>query len=339
MHQQYIQFIKIACLLASFFGSQFLWAQDPVFSQFYAAPLLLNPALAGNTDGGKVALNYRNQWPRINQAYVTTAASFDQYFPHINSGFGLSILVDDAGRGLYKTTSANLFYSYNARFRHNLNMRLGIQAGYINSRVDWSRLIFLDQIDPEFGALSPGGIPYPTEEVPPETGNSVGVIDVSMGVLIFNDVFYGGISLKHLNSPEFSFLNINNDLNAGLPIGVSIHGGAELDLLSLGRAREVYMAPNFQYLKQGGFSQLNIGTIFRYYKFGTGVWYRHTSENPDALIFLVEGRHDIYRIAYSYDMTLSSLTGSGGAHEISVLINFESGKKESKYNDCFHLFR
>ncbi len=317
-----------------------LSAQDPQFSQFYAAPLNLNPAFAGNTEAPKIGLNYRNQWPSISQAYVTYMASYDQFLPYINSGIGFSVLADDAGRGLYRTVNFNAYYSYKVIFEDDLQMRLGVHAGYISSRVAWSRLVFLDQLDPEFGAISPGGLPYPTNEVPPETGTNVSAMDISAGFLVFNRTFYAGLALKHLNSPEFSFLNVNPDLtNNGLPIGISLHTGAELDFIRLGSLGQVYLAPNAQFVKQGEFMQLNIGTIFRYYKVGTGVWYRHANTNPDALIFLIEGRHDIYRIGYSYDMTLSSLNGTGGAHEISFIVNFEGGKKESRYNDCFNLFR
>ncbi|NND06353.1 MAG: type IX secretion system membrane protein PorP/SprF [Saprospiraceae bacterium] len=316
-----------------------LYAQDPVFSQFYAAPLNLNPAFTGNTEGGQVALNYRNQWPGISQAYVTYAASYDQFFPWINSGFGLAVLADNAGNGLYKTINAQLSYAYKARFNGDLQMRMGIQAGLINSRIDWSQLVFLDQLDPEFGLSSPGGIPFPSDEVPPAVGSSVSVLDVSAGLLLYNRNYYVGISLKHLNEPKFSFLEVNQNQNAGLPIQFAIHGGAEIDLRKLGGLRNSFLAPNIQYIRQGAFSQLNIGTIFRYYKVGTGVWFRQTNTNPDAVIFLVEGRYDQFRIGYSYDLTLSSLNGTGGAHEISVIMNFDSGRKESKYNDCFNLFR
>ena len=39
-------------------------AQDPEFTQFYAAPIYTSPALAGTGScdgGGRVVLNYRNQ--------------------------------------------------------------------------------------------------------------------------------------------------------------------------------------------------------------------------------------------------------------------------------------
>jgi type IX secretion system PorP/SprF family membrane protein len=314
-------------------------AQDPVFSQFYASPLHLNPALAGTSGNGQVFLNYRNQWPSINQAYVTYAASFDQFYDDINSGFGVSVLADVSGRGLYKTTTGHLSYSYKVRFRKSLQMRLGISAGLINSRIDWAQLIFPDQLDPEFGAVSPGGLPFPSDEAAPEGGNAVSVLDASTGLVIFNETFYGGLTLKHLNAPRFSFLQVNDQLSGGLPLSISLHGGAEIDLLKTKNGRDVFVSPNFQYIRQGALSQLNIGTIFRYYKIGTGAWYRHSSANPDALIFLLEGRQNNFRVAYSYDFTLSKLSNSGGAHEISFLIVFPKEQKESRYNDCFNLFR
>ncbi len=40
-------------------------AQDPEFSQFYANPLYLNPALAGANICPRAILNYRNQWPGL----------------------------------------------------------------------------------------------------------------------------------------------------------------------------------------------------------------------------------------------------------------------------------
>ncbi|MBK7428476.1 MAG: PorP/SprF family type IX secretion system membrane protein [Saprospiraceae bacterium] len=91
---------------------QYAKGQDPVFSQFYSAPLQINPAFTGNSHGGMMAINYRNQWPSINQAYVTYALSYDQYVPSLNSGFGVFALADDAGRGLLRTYNLTGLYSY-----------------------------------------------------------------------------------------------------------------------------------------------------------------------------------------------------------------------------------
>src|SRR6187549_3041927 len=55
-----------------------LSAQDPHFSQFFASPLTLNPALTGKFDGlFRVAGNYRDQWPAISKAFITSTISVD----------------------------------------------------------------------------------------------------------------------------------------------------------------------------------------------------------------------------------------------------------------------
>jgi hypothetical protein len=42
------------------------------------SPLTLNPALTGKFNGNfRVAGNYRNQWPEISKAFITSTISFD----------------------------------------------------------------------------------------------------------------------------------------------------------------------------------------------------------------------------------------------------------------------
>src|SRR3954464_2337653 len=90
-------------------------AQDPNFSQFFASPLTLNPALTGKFDGVyRVAGNYRNQWPTINNAFTTYTASFDagilkNRIPEYDQfGIGLLGFADDAGNGVLKNNAMGL---------------------------------------------------------------------------------------------------------------------------------------------------------------------------------------------------------------------------------------
>ena len=55
-------------------------AQDQHFSQFYANPLYLSPSLAGSTDGSRLVLNYRNQWPAISEAFSTVITSYSIHY-------------------------------------------------------------------------------------------------------------------------------------------------------------------------------------------------------------------------------------------------------------------
>ena len=52
-------------------------AQEPQYSQFYAAPLYLNPAFTGNTEGTRFAAIYRNQWPAVSGTFQSVSASLD----------------------------------------------------------------------------------------------------------------------------------------------------------------------------------------------------------------------------------------------------------------------
>src|SRR6201990_763912 len=72
-------------------------AQDPQFSQFYAAPLYLNPAFTGSTNQTRVGLNYRNQWPSIDANFTTMSVYADHFMEDINSGIGLIINRDVEG--------------------------------------------------------------------------------------------------------------------------------------------------------------------------------------------------------------------------------------------------
>src|SRR5687768_15296278 len=63
-------------------------AQDPQFSQFYAAPLYLNPAFAGSTNQARAGVNFRNQWPAIDASFTTLSAYFDYFIEDKNSGVG-----------------------------------------------------------------------------------------------------------------------------------------------------------------------------------------------------------------------------------------------------------
>ncbi len=316
------------------------FGQDPIFSQFYAAPIQINPGFTGHSNAPYLALNYRNQWPSFN-AYVTYAASFDQFFEGINSGVGLMVITDNAGDGILKTTRISGLYSYRVQFSDDLYLKLGVEGSFVQTLLDWDQLLFPDQIDPEFGSVSPGGTPFPTDENRPDDLSS-NYFDISTGILLYSKTLYGGVSLKHLNTPNNGFLEGGRNLNNGLPLRLTVHGGAQINLGSRRRPRgntDAFISPNVLFVKQGDFGQLNVGTYAGAGLIFGGLWYRHAFTNADAAIALIGVRKGIFKIGYSYDLTLSNLAGdSGGSHEISLTLNFEKPRAKD-YNDCLRMFR
>src|SRR5262245_41565260 len=86
-------------------------AQDPQFSQFYAAPLYLNPALAGSTNQARAGINYRNQWPAIDANFTTMSVYFDYFIEDKKSGIGAVLTRDREGLAGLRSLSLGLQYS------------------------------------------------------------------------------------------------------------------------------------------------------------------------------------------------------------------------------------
>ena len=143
-----------------------LQAQDPIFSQFFAAPLQLNPAFAGTTIAPRFTFNHRNQYPNWPNAYITYAASFEQEIESLNSGFGIQVMTDAAGDGIYKTHQVSGIYSYKIQLGRETNVRIGLEAGFYQTRVDWDQLRFGDQLDNIYGEEI-NGVPLLSEENQP----------------------------------------------------------------------------------------------------------------------------------------------------------------------------
>lgn len=307
-----------------------LRAQDPQLSQFYAAPLYLNPAFAGSALAPRATLNYRNQWPALNANYVTTIASVDTYLDKINSGVGLMVM-NDAQFSNLRTLDVGLQYAYQARLSEQVHLRAGIQASYVSRSVNYYDLVF------GYLGNTPATINPITYDPVANAGPKINYLDFSGGLLTYSDQFWAGVSVHHLNRPDQSF-SANPER---LPMRISLQGGFKIPLMGweLGNGlggdmgRERSLSPAILYKKQGKFDQLDLGLYMTYDPLTLGIWYRGIPikqydrglNNHDALVFLVGYRQDNFSIGYSYDATISTLSmASGGAHELSISYTLEA---------------
>lgn len=329
-------------LLQMYFGVISLSSQDLIFSQYYISPMHVNPAFAGLNAYPTFTINYRNQWAALDNAYNTYAATYDQYFKKMNSGFGLIILNDDQGDGILTSTQLSGIYSYKLRFRDDWQISFGLQASAIQNRLDWDKLIFFDQIDIERGPFDSAGVPFPSNEQQPANLNN-SYFDLSFGMLLYNPDYYIGISLDHINGPYGGFLQeIDNGRQQGVPLLFSLNAGMQIIIFEDNKGNPTtFISPNVIFAHQSGFSQVNAGAYIQIDSLFGGAWVRHTIDNIDAFIFSFGVNFNNTRLAYSFDLTSSRLgLQTGGSHEIAISIGLEQlAKKESKLNDCFSLFR
>jgi type IX secretion system PorP/SprF family membrane protein len=307
------KFFVLAMLLAGIGQS----VPDPHFSQFYANRLYLNPALAGSAICPRVDLGYRNQWPSIPGNYVTYSASFDMYISKIQGGVGVYFLNDNAG-DLLSTSIISAMYAYRLNIGRYTSINFALEASYIQTSLKWNDLIFGDMIDPSQGIVNQ------TAEIPPEN-NNIAYPDFDFGIAFsHNGNIYGGFAVHHLTEPSNSFYN---DGSSKLNMKYTVHGGALIDLTGNYRNDNNYgdfaVSPNFMYMQQGGFHQLNIGLYVNKRPFVAGAWFRHNFENADAIIPMVGIDWKGIKLGYSYDFTISELgTAGGGTHEISAGYQF-----------------
>ena len=307
------------------------FGQDPQFSQYYQAPLYLNPGFTGITPQQRFVLNHRIQWPNLPQAFSTYAFSYDIFVNELRSGFGVLVTTDKMGSAGWRTTTASLMYSYKLKLTDNIVFSPGLSFGYGSNGLDRSKLVMGD------------GLEYDGISLDPDL-NKLGrqnYFDFGSGFLLYSKRVWLGASFMHMNQPNLSVLN---DVSR-LQMKTAIHGGIRLSLAGgkvTKTTRATYLTPSFIYRMQGNtFSQLDLGVNYHIDPVSVGLWYRGkpfqktvvSSIQQDALILYLGLYFKQLTIGYSYDFTVSNLqTASGGAHEISIVYEFNtrSTKKDVK---------
>ena len=293
------------------------FAQDPQFSQFYAAPLYLGPSMAGTANNPRLGLNFRDQWPKITGRFITYALSFDTYVSEYNSGVGLLFLRDNAGGGKLTTTQAGLNYSYRLKLNRDISLQPGMQFLYYQRKINFDKLTFADQY---FGDEILSG----TVESPPE--DQSGHIDFSGSLLAFSKKSWLGASVDHLMHTSTT---LQTDVRY-VPIKLSVYGGIKVLMKKpFMNSDEESLSFAFHYMNQALMQQLDMGVYYNKLPFMIGLWYRgipviKSTQTKDAIS--ISGGIMIKKLTltYSYDLTISSLVAStGGAHEIALIYVFD----------------
>ena len=299
-------------------------SQDPVFTQFFANALQLNPALAGRDLSPRFHTTYRNQWPGLNDAFITYNIEYDQFADKLHGGLGFQLLHDKTGNGSLNTTSFSSIYSYQLIINRQWSMNFGLKGSFVQKSLDWKNAVWGDQIDPSLGAV------MSTQQ--PQGKNSLS-FDFSSGLILFSDKMFLGAAVDHLNRPnETFFYNINSESSSKIPIRASFHGGYKIRILQNGLFhKELFLSPEFVIDLQSNLKRYNFGTYFVDGIFDLGFWYRHTrfldsnNENyspQDAFVVVLGVEKNNLRFGYSFDINISNLaTSSLGSHELSFTID------------------
>jgi type IX secretion system PorP/SprF family membrane protein len=287
--------------------------QDAHFSQFYSNPLYLSPSFAGSSEGTRVILNYRDQWPSIPGNFVTYSFSGDHYFKNLRSGMGLIFFADQAGGGKLKTINIGYLYSFKIPISRRFSLQPGLSAYYYNRKVDFSKLNFADQyFDGDIVGSSSENIP----------ALNVQHADFAVSCLAYTANYWGGVTVDHLMKIS-SVLNQDSRYSS---MRISVFGGTKYTIKRRTRQKDYdVLYATFSYRQQSKIKQLDIGCYYLKSPIMFGLWYRgipfgNKYATSDALVYFLGVKTKSLTISYSYDMTIGPLISkTGGSHEIAAV--------------------
>ena len=335
-----IKNLKILFLLfSSLIGIEEAFGQDLHFSQFFNNPLLTNPANTGFIPDAdyRLGASYRNQYSNIMSVPYKTMSIFGDaqvFRDRIETGWmGLGGVIerDVAGTGSLTSTQIYGSVAYHQMLGLSSLLTAGFNVGWVNKRIDQSKLTFPDQFDGRFfDATLPTSVQL--------LNNSVSYFDMQAGLnyayFPTEDIYINaGYSIQHVNQPKETFFADDNTSKLAMR-----HIGFLNGIFKMSDV--VIVNPAAYYTRMASSSEFVIGMNAAYNLSGDGskqitggLYYRY----GDAVIPMVGLQVGNVRFTFSYDVTTSSLKNfnhSFGADEFNILnkgfySQFNGNRKET----------
>jgi type IX secretion system PorP/SprF family membrane protein len=283
--------------------------QDPMFSQYYFNPMVVNPAYAGSRDVVSITGLVRRQWMGISGAPVTGGFSVHTPDAARRNGFGFSLVNDHLS--YIGQTWVSGAYSYRIPMG-KYKLQLGLQGTLYNWRINWSKAHLID----------------PNDELPMYYGRNLLLPNAGFGAFFYGEKLYAGLSLPHL---------LVNSLDNNRP-GISLNS-RDSDIASLKRhfflmaGYVITVDPDFKIkpsvlLKQVYGAPLELDMNLNMYfggKFGVGASYR----TGDGIVGILEYQFSRQlRAGYAYDYPFTALRRfTSGSHELMISYDFSFGNE------------
>ncbi len=289
-------------------AAQRLCAQDLHFSQFFEAPLLRNPSLAGIFAGDyRVQAVYRDQWNSVTTAYKTVSVNGEYKMPVGKANdfltIGLQMLQDRAGTISWVSTSVLPAINYHKSLSSERTsyLSLGFMGGWVQKRFDRTKMT----TNSTFDGLGDGEI-----NLQPQYSYWDASVGMSYNAQLNENPennFYIGAAYHHFNKPKNSFfrdprmeLMPKTDISAGVRFAVN-----EVSYVTL-QGNSSFQGP-FRETIFGGLYGIKLGDPEKpAYVLHGGLFTRVN----DAVIPVVKVDYNPFSFSLSYDVNVSKLATS-----------------------------
>lgn len=301
-----------------------LSGQDIHFTQFYASPMNISPALTGIFAGEtRLMTNFRSQWHSVPVDFrtVTLAAETKLVNPQANRRFfalGMDFNYDQGGASRLNFTNLSVTGSYTQRLSSKFYATVGGQIGVAQRRFRDNGLIFDTQYDPLTGGVDPL---LPTQEDFSNRRNFFA--DFNTGVnfrfqtrddnrLVDNlskrTKIDAGVGIFHLNTPLQNF--VEDDIDAiSLPVRFTPYMLATIQV-----SDKVDLIYNTMYQSQGKYRQWLNGVGARLHlnrqpgkQLSVQMVGNYRSYDfAESLAPAFEVHYNTWRVGFSYDVNVSA---------------------------------
>lgn len=310
---------KLTLFILALIWIQMGFSQDRHFTNEGVIPFSLNPASTGQFEEDfRVALQYRNQWSSISKGYNTYALGFDHHLQ--NFAWGLTTNQNKAGQSGFSKTSIALSGAYHQALGAGSRLSFGANVGFMNYRIDPTKLQFGSQYHAELGFdpnIGSGEDFINTKLNLPDLG--VGLqLELPMGKN--GSSFTSGFSLAHLIAAKDNLLE--GEMSS-LPMRLAIQSSMKLAVNS-----KIQVEPMLQLKTQTNFKEwlANINVHYQVNEnavLTAGGGYRL----KDAFFLNTALDFNKVKLSLSYEVNTSSFrkaTNGMGAIELGLSYRFKA---------------
>jgi type IX secretion system PorP/SprF family membrane protein len=275
--------------------------QLPLFSQYYYNRFIYNPAFTGIGDQANAFLIHRSQWKDIAGAPVTYALTVDGPVSKNKIGLGLSLFNDQMD--IFNRTGLYSSYSYRFTLTEGHDLTLGLSAGVIDNKIDFTNVSAHDANDPTLYN---------------QTQRKV-TVDANFGIAYMWQDLKVGVSMPQILGNKINYLETNTNvyttlkrhLIAGVSYDLTLSESAEIDFYPSVMMRYVKGAP-VQFDINANFAWKDMLRAGVSYRLGYAVGFNIGAKLNKNLI-----------AGYTYELVVSPIGNySGGGHEVMLGFTF-----------------
>lgn len=277
-----------------------------------------NPGFSALSEKSQIIINYRNQWPGLNNAFVTYKAGVFSLPLKNNLGFGFNLTNDISGDGIFTKSDFDFIFTYRLKTGLFSNIGFFIQPSLFQTKIQTKNILKTE-------------IPDWVENFSETQGFVENTInpDFATGFVYKSKKINFGFNLSHLLKPK---INEQERIDMEYNIFFAYTKTTKNQFKSAKNRLE----PMIMFSKRDKYSYLFTGVRYKMPMIEPGIYLRQSFSSINSSTLILSSKFIFLNLfmVYSFDAMLTnrSLTFNNfGVHEVTLGYQFEyKGKRNTK---------